>query len=84
VVTKQLSPIRSPDALSYLEKTGLVILLGMIMFNVFVQRPAQGALTKENHLGQALHLHRTDPALRIGIKFGQRAASVSGSTDLTQ
>jgi hypothetical protein len=25
----------------------LVIPLGMIMFNVFVQRPAQGALTKE-------------------------------------
>jgi len=32
----------------------LMISLGMEMFDVFVQRPPQGALTEENHLGQAL------------------------------
>ena len=46
----------------------LVIALGMIMFDVFVQRPPQGALAQEDHLGQALLLHRPDPALRIGIQ----------------
>ena len=39
----------------------LVIALGMIMFDVFVQRPPQGALAEEDHLGQALLLHRPDP-----------------------
>jgi hypothetical protein len=32
----------------------LVIPLGMIMLDVFVQRPPQGALAQEDHLGQAL------------------------------
>jgi hypothetical protein len=38
------------------------------MFDVFAQGPPQGALTEENHLAQALLLHRPDPALRIGIQ----------------
>jgi len=46
----------------------LVIPLGMIMPDVFVQRPPQGALAQEDHLGQALLLHRPNPALRIGIQ----------------
>src|SRR5262245_16236731 len=46
----------------------LVISLGMIMLDVFVQRPPQGALAQQDHLGQALLLHRQDPALRIGIQ----------------
>ena len=46
----------------------LVIPLGMIMLDVFVQRPPQGALAQEDHLGQALLLHRPNPALRIGIQ----------------
>jgi hypothetical protein len=46
----------------------LVIRLGMIMLDVFVQRPPQGALAQEDHLGQALLLHRPDPALRICIQ----------------
>src|SRR6185436_7675817 len=54
----------------------LVIALSVIMLDVFVQRPPQGALAQEDHLGQALLLHRSDPALRIGIQVraprGQR------------
>jgi hypothetical protein len=46
----------------------LAIPLDMIMFDVFDQRPAQGALTQREPLGQALLLHRPDPALRIGIQ----------------
>src|SRR5215469_12678291 len=46
----------------------LVIPLGMIMLDVFVQRPPQGALAQQDHLGQALLLHRPNPALRIGIQ----------------
>jgi hypothetical protein len=46
----------------------LVIPLRMEMFDVFAQGPPQGALTEENHLAQALLLHRPDPALRIGIQ----------------
>ena len=46
----------------------LVIALSMIMFDVFAQRSPQRALSKEDHLGQALVLHRSDPALRIGIQ----------------
>jgi hypothetical protein len=45
----------------------LVIPLSVEMFDVFAQGPPQGALTEENHLAQALLLHRPDPALRIGI-----------------
>jgi hypothetical protein len=39
----------------------LMIALGMIVFDEFVQRPPQGALAQKDHLGQALHLHRPDP-----------------------
>src|SRR6185295_4408915 len=46
----------------------LVIPLGMIMFDEFVQRSPQRALAQEDHLGQAFLLHRPDPALRIGIQ----------------
>jgi hypothetical protein len=46
----------------------LVIPLSVEMFDIFAQGPPQGALTEENHLAQALLLHRPDPALRIGIQ----------------
>src|SRR6266849_2887920 len=46
----------------------LVIALRMEVFDIFAQRPPQGAFAKENHLGQALLLHRPDPALHIGIQ----------------
>src|SRR5882757_6881893 len=46
----------------------LVISLGMEIFDVFAQRPPQGALAEEDYLGQALLLDRPDPALRIGIQ----------------
>jgi len=46
----------------------LVIPLSVKMFDIFAQSPPQGALTEENHLAQALLLHRSDPALRIGIQ----------------
>ena len=46
----------------------LVIPFGVEMFDIFVQRPPQRALAKEDHLAQALLLHRPDPALRIGIQ----------------
>jgi hypothetical protein len=46
----------------------LVIPFSMIMFDVLAQRSLQGALAKEDHLGQALLLHRPDPALRKGIQ----------------
>jgi predicted membrane-bound mannosyltransferase len=46
----------------------LVIPLSVEMFDVFAQGPPQRALTEENHLAQALLLHRPDPALRIGIQ----------------
>src|SRR5262245_46606835 len=39
-----------------------------IRLDVFVQRPPQGALAQQDHLGQALLLHGPDPALRIGIQ----------------
>jgi hypothetical protein len=48
----------------------LVIPLGMEMFDIFAQCSPQGALAKQDHLGQALLLHRPDPALRIGIQVG--------------
>ena len=54
----------------------LMIALGMIVLDEFVQGPLQGALAQEDHLGQALLLHRADPALGIGIQVrtprGQR------------
>src|SRR5450756_1450973 len=46
----------------------LMIPLGMVMRNIFAQRPPQGALAKENDLRQALVLHRPDPSLSIGIQ----------------
>ena len=49
----------------------LVISLSVEMLDIFAQRPSQRALTEEHHLhhlGQALLLHRPDPALRIGIQ----------------
>jgi hypothetical protein len=38
------------------------------MLDVFAQCASQGALAEEDQLGQALLLHRPDPALRIGIQ----------------
>ena len=35
----------------------LMVALGMIMVNVFVERPPQGALAEEDDLGQTLLLH---------------------------
>src|SRR5262245_52452345 len=46
----------------------LVIALDMIMFDIFVQRPPQRALAQADHFGQALLLHRPNPAPRIGIQ----------------
>ena len=46
----------------------LMIPLGMEMFDILAQGSPQGALAKEDQLGQALLLHRPDPALRIGIQ----------------
>src|SRR5262249_48945973 len=46
----------------------LVIPFGMEMFDIFVQCSPQRALAKEDHLAQALLLHRPDPALGVGIK----------------
>jgi hypothetical protein len=40
----------------------LVISLGMTMSDEFVQRPPQRAPAQEDHLGQALLLHRPNPA----------------------
>src|SRR5262249_17553342 len=46
----------------------LMIPLGMEMFDILTQNSPQGALANEDHLGQALLLHRPDPTLRIGIQ----------------
>src|SRR5260370_18474199 len=46
----------------------LMIPLDMEMVDIVAQRPPQRALAKEDHLGQALLLDRSDPALRIGIQ----------------
>jgi hypothetical protein len=46
----------------------LMIPLCMVMRNIFAQRPPQGALTKENELRQTLILHRSHPALSIGVQ----------------
>ena len=48
----------------------LMVSLSMVMLDIFAQRPPQGALTEQNNLGQALFLHRPDPALRMGIQVG--------------
>ena len=48
----------------------LVIALGMVMLDIFAQRSPQRALAEQNQRGQALLLHRPDPALRIGIEVG--------------
>jgi len=45
----------------------LMIPLGVVVLHVFAQRPPQRALAKENDLGQTLLLHRSHPALRIGV-----------------
>ena len=47
----------------------LVISLSVEMLDIFAERSPQRALTEENHLRQALLLHRPDPALRIGIQI---------------
>src|SRR5450759_1793055 len=46
----------------------LMIPLGMVMLDVFAQRPPQGALTKENDLRQTVVLYRLDPAFSIRIQ----------------
>src|SRR5439155_19129658 len=46
----------------------LVVPFGVKMFDIFAQCSPQRALAKEDHLAQALLLHRSDPALRIGIQ----------------
>ena len=46
----------------------LMIALSMVMLDVFAQRAPQGAFAKEDYLGQALLLHRPNPALRKGIQ----------------
>src|SRR6516165_11524608 len=69
------SEVRTPREQQYIALP-LMIPLGMEMFDIFPQRAPQGALAKEDHLGQAFLLHRPDPALRIGIQVraarGQR------------
>src|SRR5450830_1344740 len=47
----------------------LMIPLSMVMRNIFGEGPPQGALTKENDLRQTLLLHRSHPALRIGVQI---------------
>src|SRR6266478_3780001 len=46
----------------------LGIPLSMEMLDIVAQRPPQGALAKQDYLGQALLLDRPAPALRIGIQ----------------
>ena len=46
----------------------LVIALSMVVIDIFIDRPSQRTLAKEDHLGQALILHRPYPALGIGIQ----------------
>src|ERR1700721_804950 len=46
----------------------LLVPLGMVMRNIFVQGPPQGALTKENDLRQTLLLDRSHPALSVGVQ----------------
>ena len=58
----------------------LVIPLGMIMLDVFVQRPPQGALAQEDHLGQHSSFTERTQRSAWAFKFGQRAGSASGST----
>src|SRR5665811_2636866 len=46
----------------------LMVPLSMVMLDEFAQGSSQGALTKQNHLRQALLFHRPATALRIGIQ----------------
>jgi hypothetical protein len=59
----------------------LMIALGMIMLNVFVQGTTQGALAEEDYFGQALLLHGPDPQRSAyAFRFGLRAGNASDST----
>src|SRR5664280_695029 len=51
----------------------LMIPLGMVMLDVFAQRPPQGALTKENDLRQTLVLTDLTQRFAYPFKFGLRA-----------
>ena len=63
----------------------LMIALCMVVLDVFAQCAPQGALAKEDYLGQALLLHRPNPALRIGIQVsGCVPAAPVVQLDLTQ
>ena len=46
-----------------------MIPLGMVMLDVLAQGWPQGALSKQNNLRQTLLLHRSHPALRIGVQI---------------
>jgi hypothetical protein len=46
----------------------LVVPLGMVMLDISLKRPSQGALAEQNHPAQTLLLHRPDPALRVSIQ----------------
>jgi len=65
-----------------------MIPLGMVMLDVFAQRPPQGALTKENDLRQTLILYRLDPAFSIRIQVRTAGLntfhSSSKSVDIAQ
>ena len=63
----------------------LMIALSMVMLDGFAQCAPQGALAKEDDPGQALLLHRPNPALRIGIQVsGCVPAAPVVQLDLTQ
>src|ERR1700716_2117113 len=63
----------------------LMIALSMVMLDVFAQFASQGALAEQDYLGQALLLHRPDPALRIGhSSSGCAQAARAVQPDLTQ
>jgi hypothetical protein len=52
----------------------LVISLSVEMLDIFAQRSPQRALAKEDHLAQALLLHRPDPATSIPMGKPDQAA----------
>ena len=63
----------------------LMISLSMLMLDVFAQGAPQRTLAKKDYLGQALLLHRPNPALRIGIQVsGCVPAAPVVQLDLTQ
>ena len=62
----------------------LMIPLGMVMHNILAQRPPQGALAEENHLGQALLLDRPDIAPRRHSGSGCVPAARAVQLDLMQ